>query len=36
MCIAVAVATDGTDKDNTSYDDLLDAIRLGLKGFQFK
>jgi hypothetical protein len=24
------------DKDQTSYDDLLDALRLALKGFEFK
>ena len=24
------------DKDQTSYDDLLDALRLGLKAFEFK
>jgi hypothetical protein len=24
------------DKKETSYDDLLDALRLGLKGFEFK
>ena len=24
------------DKENTSYDDLLDALRLALKGFELK
>jgi hypothetical protein len=24
------------DKDNTSYDDLLDALRLSLKGYNIK